>query len=134
MLGVVNRTAGDVRLFGAPLGPSAPWDRIGYVPQRLPAAAGVPATAYEVVTSDSHDLTYLASWESGQYADTHRWYRSFTVDAAAAALLSVCSRCARSTSSIGSAVSSICTPFQYGVPSSHMFCAHCPSGFWVACK
>ncbi|GEL99625.1 metal ABC transporter ATP-binding protein [Cellulomonas terrae] len=51
LLGVVTRTAGDVRLFGAPLGPSAPWDRIGYVPQRLPAAAGVPATAYEVVTS-----------------------------------------------------------------------------------
>jgi zinc transport system ATP-binding protein len=51
MLGVVPRTSGEVRLFGAPLGPSAPWDRIGYVPQRLPAAAGVPSTAYEVVTS-----------------------------------------------------------------------------------
>ena len=51
LLGVVPRTAGDVRLFGAPLGPTAPWDRIGYVPQRLPAAAGVPTTAYEVVTS-----------------------------------------------------------------------------------
>ena len=51
LLGVVPATTGSVRLFGAPLGPSAPWRRIGYVPQRLPAAAGVPATALEVVTS-----------------------------------------------------------------------------------
>jgi zinc transport system ATP-binding protein len=51
LLGVIPRTAGTVRLFGAPLGPSAPWARIGYVPQRLPAASGVPATALEVVTS-----------------------------------------------------------------------------------
>jgi zinc transport system ATP-binding protein len=48
---VVPTSGGQVRLFGAPLGPSAPWDRVGYVPQRLPAASGVPATALEVVTS-----------------------------------------------------------------------------------
>ena len=51
LLGVMASTSGSVRLFGAPLGPSAPWERIGYVPQRLPAASGVPATALEVVTS-----------------------------------------------------------------------------------
>lgn len=51
LLGVMPATTGSVRLFGAPLGPSAPWKRIGYVPQRMPAASGVPATALEVVTS-----------------------------------------------------------------------------------
>lgn len=51
LLGVMPTTTGSVRLFGAPLGPSAPWHRIGYVPQRMPAASGVPATALEVVTS-----------------------------------------------------------------------------------
>lgn len=51
LLGVVPTSGGQVRLFGEPLGPSAPWDRVGYVPQRLPAASGIPATALEVVTS-----------------------------------------------------------------------------------
>ncbi|WP_426592488.1 metal ABC transporter ATP-binding protein [Cellulomonas sp. McL0617] len=51
VLGVIPSTTGTVRLFGAPLGPAAPWHRIGYVPQRMPAASGVPATALEVVTS-----------------------------------------------------------------------------------
>ncbi|WP_051274493.1 metal ABC transporter ATP-binding protein [Cellulomonas sp. URHD0024] len=51
LLGVIPTTAGSVRLFGVPLGPSAPWSRIGYVPQRMPAASGVPATALEVVAS-----------------------------------------------------------------------------------
>jgi zinc transport system ATP-binding protein len=40
-----------VQLFGRPLGPSVPWDRVGYVPQRLPAASGVPSTATEVVVA-----------------------------------------------------------------------------------
>jgi zinc transport system ATP-binding protein len=51
LLGVVPATSGSVRLFGAPLGSAVPWDRVGYVPQRLPAASGVPATALEVVAS-----------------------------------------------------------------------------------
>lgn len=51
LLGVVPTSGGSVRLFGAPLGPSAPWHRVGYVPQRMPAASGMPATALEVVTS-----------------------------------------------------------------------------------
>ncbi len=40
---------GSVRLFETPQGPAAPWDKIGYVPQRIGTAAGVPATAEEVV-------------------------------------------------------------------------------------
>ena len=49
VLGVIPTTAGEVRLFGHPLGRATPWDRIGYVPQRKPAHTGVPATALEVV-------------------------------------------------------------------------------------
>lgn len=51
LLGVVPVSAGSVRLFGTPLGVAAPWERVGYVPQRMPAASGMPATAVEVVTS-----------------------------------------------------------------------------------
>jgi len=51
LVGVVPHGAGDVRLLGSPLGPAVPWDRVGYVPQRVSAATGVPATACEVVVS-----------------------------------------------------------------------------------
>ncbi len=51
MVGVIPHQAGDVRLLGAPLGPTVPWYRVGYVPQRATAGTGVPATALEVVTS-----------------------------------------------------------------------------------
>lgn len=51
LVGVVPTAAGSVRLFDAPLGRDVPWHRVGYVPQRVSAAAGVPATATEVVTS-----------------------------------------------------------------------------------
>lgn len=56
-LGLVPLAAGRVRLFGVPLRPRAGrglrrvWRRIGYVPQRLGAGGGVPATAREVVGS-----------------------------------------------------------------------------------
>lgn len=50
-LGQVPVVAGESRLFGAPTRESSrvPWPRIGYVPQRLSAASGVPATSLEVV-------------------------------------------------------------------------------------
>ncbi|MBF0686921.1 MAG: metal ABC transporter ATP-binding protein [Cellulomonas sp.] len=51
LLGVVPHVAGSVRLLGAPLGPDVPWQRVGYVPQRMAAAGGVPTTALEVVVS-----------------------------------------------------------------------------------
>ncbi|ADG75075.1 ABC transporter related protein [Cellulomonas flavigena DSM 20109] len=51
LLGVVPTVAGDVRLLGAPLGRAVPWERVGYVPQRVGAPGGVPATALEVVVS-----------------------------------------------------------------------------------
>lgn len=47
-LGVLPLAKGTVRLFDEPLS-NAPWHRVGYVPQRIPAMTGVPTTACEVV-------------------------------------------------------------------------------------
>lgn len=48
-LGTIPLIAGSVSAFGAPLGRNTAWDRIAYVPQRIPASIGIPATACEVV-------------------------------------------------------------------------------------
>ncbi|SCL17285.1 zinc transport system ATP-binding protein [Micromonospora nigra] len=50
-LGLVPLTAGAVALFERPLRRFRQWHRIGYVPQRLGAGGGVPATVSEVVAS-----------------------------------------------------------------------------------
>jgi zinc transport system ATP-binding protein len=52
ILGLVPLAAGSVSLFGASgRGLRRQWRRIGYVPQRLGAGSGVPATVAEVVSS-----------------------------------------------------------------------------------
>ncbi|SCE66272.1 zinc transport system ATP-binding protein [Micromonospora haikouensis] len=51
VLGLVPLHSGSVALFGTPLRRFRQWKRIGYVPQRLGAGGGVPATAREVVAS-----------------------------------------------------------------------------------
>ena len=53
LLGLNPVAGGSVRLFGTDVRQRSrvPWDRVGYVPQRVGAAAGVPATALEVVRS-----------------------------------------------------------------------------------
>ncbi|WP_182111476.1 MULTISPECIES: metal ABC transporter ATP-binding protein [unclassified Actinotalea] len=51
LVGVVPVDRGRIELLGRPLGRGVEWERIGYVPQRVSAATGVPATAAEVVTS-----------------------------------------------------------------------------------
>lgn len=51
LTGVVPHTSGSIKLFGQPQGRKTPWARIGYVPQRVSAATGVPSTAAEVVAS-----------------------------------------------------------------------------------
>lgn len=48
MLGLVPVVKGEVLAFGQPRA-TAPWHRVGYVPQRTPAVTGIPTTAYEVV-------------------------------------------------------------------------------------
>ncbi len=50
-LGLVPRTSGEVRLFGVPQERFKQRWRIGYVPQRMGAGSGVPATVQEVVAA-----------------------------------------------------------------------------------
>ncbi|MFG1776957.1 metal ABC transporter ATP-binding protein [Micromonospora sp. NPDC049051] len=50
-LGLVPLSSGSVTLFDRPLRRFRQWHRIGYVPQRLGAGSGVPATVREVVAS-----------------------------------------------------------------------------------
>ncbi|MEV7326598.1 metal ABC transporter ATP-binding protein [Micromonospora sp. NPDC093244] len=51
VLGLVPLSTGAITLFGQPLRRFRQWQRIGYVPQRLGAGGGVPATVREVVAS-----------------------------------------------------------------------------------
>ena len=51
MVGLLPAARGEVRLFGTPVPRFRQWSRIGYVPQRITAAGGVPATVHEVVSS-----------------------------------------------------------------------------------
>jgi zinc transport system ATP-binding protein len=51
ILGLVPLRAGTIGLFGTPLRRFRQWHRIGYVPQRVGAGSGVPATVGEVVAS-----------------------------------------------------------------------------------
>ncbi|MEU1754283.1 metal ABC transporter ATP-binding protein [Micromonospora matsumotoense] len=51
VLGLVPLGTGSVALFGVPQRRFRQWHRIGYVPQRLGAGSGVPATVREVVAS-----------------------------------------------------------------------------------
>ena len=50
-LGLVPLAAGRVELFGVPQRRFTQWRRIGYVPQRIGAGSGVPATVREVVSA-----------------------------------------------------------------------------------
>jgi len=50
-VGLVPASAGTVELFGTPLDRFRDRQRLGYVPQRSRAVAGVPATMHEVVMS-----------------------------------------------------------------------------------
>lgn len=51
MMGLVPTVRGQVRLFGVPRSEFRDWHRIGFVPQRVTAASGVPASVREVVAS-----------------------------------------------------------------------------------
>ena len=51
MMGLVPSCRGEVRLFGTPSKDFHDWHRVGFVPQRVTAASGVPATVREVVSS-----------------------------------------------------------------------------------
>jgi zinc transport system ATP-binding protein len=51
ILGLVPATRGGIELFGSTQRRFRDWARVGYVPQRLGAGSGVPATVGEVVAS-----------------------------------------------------------------------------------
>lgn len=51
LLGLVPTSHGSIELFGTDLRVFTDWARIGYVPQRVTASSGVPATVAEVVGS-----------------------------------------------------------------------------------
>jgi zinc transport system ATP-binding protein len=51
ILGLVPMQAGEITLFGTAQRKFRQWARIGYVPQRMGAGSGVPATVGEVVAS-----------------------------------------------------------------------------------
>jgi zinc transport system ATP-binding protein len=51
LMGLVPVTRGEVSLFGTPLARFRDWRRIGFVPQRVSATSGVPASVWEVVAS-----------------------------------------------------------------------------------
>jgi zinc transport system ATP-binding protein len=50
-MGLVPLARGTVELFGTPLARFSAWHDVGYVPQRVTASAGIPATVWEVVAS-----------------------------------------------------------------------------------
>ena len=51
LTGLLPLTAGSLELFGTPFVDFADWRRIGFVPQRVGAGSGVPASVWEVVAS-----------------------------------------------------------------------------------
>jgi len=51
VVGLLPLSAGDLRLFGTPLGSFGQWGRLGYVPQRSTIGQGIPATVREVVAA-----------------------------------------------------------------------------------
>ncbi len=90
VVGVVPFQRGTVELLGTPLGRSVAWERIGYVPQRVSATNGVPATATEVVVSgtiggrrllpprDARRRALAALDEIGLAAQAHRAVRELS--------------------------------------------------------
>jgi zinc transport system ATP-binding protein len=51
LMGLVPASRGRVTLFGTPLARFRDWRRIGFVPQRVSATSGVPASVWEVVAA-----------------------------------------------------------------------------------
>jgi len=67
IVGLVPLNEGSIRLFGSPLRRFRDWRRLGYLPQRITAASGVPATVREVVGAGR--LSRTAWWRPSSAAD-----------------------------------------------------------------
>lgn len=63
-VGLVATSAGTVELFGTPLAKFRDRQRLGYVPQRTRAVAGVPATVHEVVMSGRLPHRRFVGWRT----------------------------------------------------------------------
>lgn len=73
LLGVVRLSRGSRTIFGQQPEAFKRWDVIGYVPQRITAAAGVPATVDEVVLSGrAAKVGVLGRYRASDYAATAR--------------------------------------------------------------
>jgi len=69
LVGVVPVSRGSAHIYGRDVTAehrSVPWGRVGYVPQRVTATAGVPATALEVVMSGLLDARRLRPGRAGR--------------------------------------------------------------------
>ncbi|MGK5496950.1 metal ABC transporter ATP-binding protein [Streptomyces sp. URMC 125] len=71
-VGQVAASGGETELFGTPLRRFRQWWRVGYVPQRSTAAAGVPATVREVVSAGRLARRRLRPLGRGDRAAVHR--------------------------------------------------------------
>ncbi len=67
MLGLLPARRGTVRLFGTDLEDFSDHHRVGYVPQRTTATAGVPASVWEVVSAGR--LARRRAWQPMRSAD-----------------------------------------------------------------
>ena len=67
MLGLLPARRGTVSLFGTPLDDFAAHERVGYVPQRTTATAGVPASVWEVVSAGR--LARRRAWQPMRAVD-----------------------------------------------------------------
>ncbi|OEV02695.1 metal ABC transporter ATP-binding protein [Streptomyces oceani] len=80
VVGQVPLTEGELRLFGTPLRRFRQWRRVGYVPQRSTAAAGVPATVREVVSAGRLARTRLRPLGRADKEAVHRALRLIGMD------------------------------------------------------
>ena len=67
VLGLVPLRRGSVELFGTPLSAFRDWKRVGYVPQRVTATAGVPASVWEVVAAGR--IAHRRAWQPLRRSD-----------------------------------------------------------------
>jgi zinc transport system ATP-binding protein len=64
-LGLLQPTAGEVRLFGMPATDARARGRVGYVPQRAAVSARVPATVAEIVVAGRAGRSLLGPYTRG---------------------------------------------------------------------
>ena len=67
LLGLVPLRRGEAELFGTPVAHFHDWRRVGFVPQRTGATAGVPASVWEVVSSGR--LSHRRPWQPARKVD-----------------------------------------------------------------